>query len=70
MKFPDYNHANLNLVHSLLKYYGVDTNRNGLEEIDALLHTNKYKKIVLLVMDGMGHHNLKNYNLDTSSLNP
>ena len=62
MKFPDYSHANLNLVHSLLKYYGVESNRKGLKEIDVLLCTRKYKKIVLLVMDGLGYHNLKNYN--------
>ena len=62
MKFPDYSFSNLNLVHSILKYYGVKTNRDGLKVVDEILNTKKYKKIVLLVMDGMGHYNLRNHN--------
>ena len=62
MKFPDYKYSNLNLVHSLLHYYGVKTDRNGLEEVDELLNSKKYKKVVLLIMDGMGHYNLINHN--------
>ncbi len=58
MKLPDYNNSNLNLINSLLKHYGVDSNKKGLPIIDKLLENNKYKKVVLIIMDGMGHHNL------------
>lgn len=62
MKLPDYKYSNLNLIHSLLKYYGVNSNREGLEIIDNLLKNKKYKKVILLIMDGMGHHNLVTHN--------
>lgn len=61
MKFPDYSYANLNLLNSILKHYNVETKRNGLSQIDELLNTKKYKKILFLIMDGMGHHNIKYY---------
>ena len=32
--FPDYNHSILNLINSILKYYNVKTEYNGLPELD------------------------------------
>ena len=57
--FPDYNHSILNLINSILKYYNVKTEYNGLPELDKILQNN-YKNIVLIILDGMGEHILKN----------
>lgn len=57
--FPNYEHCILNTINSILKYYNVETRYNGLVELDELLK-NKYKNIVLIILDGMGEHILKN----------
>lgn len=59
IKLPDYNHSILNLITSILKYYNVKTEHNSLREVDEILK-NKYKNVVLIVLDGMGEHILKN----------
>ena len=51
--FPNYEHCILNTINSILKYYNVETRYNGLVELDELLK-NKYKNIVLIILDGMG----------------
>lgn len=56
---PDYNHSILNLITSILKYYNVKTEHKSLENIDNILK-NKYKNIILLILDGMGEHILNN----------
>ena len=55
---PDYNHSILNLITSILKYYGVKTHHSTLPEIDSLLEK-KYKNIVLVILDGMGKNVLE-----------
>ncbi len=55
---PDYNHSILNLITSILKEYNVETKYKGLEVIDLFLK-DKYKNIVLIVLDGMGEAILK-----------
>ena len=57
--FPDYNNCILNTINSILKYYKVKTNYNGLNELDKILKK-QYKNIVLIILDGMGEHILKN----------
>lgn len=59
IKFPDYNHCILNTITSILKHYNVNTNHNSLEVLDNKL-SKKYKNVVLLILDGMGEHILKN----------
>ncbi len=57
--FPNYEHSILNTINSILKYYNVDTKYNGLPELDEKLKK-QYKNIVLIILDGMGEHILKN----------
>ncbi len=56
---PDYNHSILNTISSILKYYNVETEYNGIRQLDEILQK-KYDNIVLLILDGMGEHILKN----------
>lgn len=53
---PNYERCNLNIITSILKYYGVQTNHKSLKELDEKLNSKKYKNIILLIMDGMGEH--------------
>lgn len=50
---PDYNNSILNISNSILKHYGAANHHNTLPLVDKLLEQ-KYKNVVLLVMDGMG----------------
>lgn len=56
--FPDYEHSILNLINTILKYYNVKTNYKSLPILDKMLEK-KYKNIVLVILDGMGEHVLK-----------
>ena len=51
--YPDYNNSSVNLVNSLLKYYGCDTYHNSIEIVDDILKQH-YKHIFLIILDGMG----------------
>jgi alkaline phosphatase len=53
---PNYERCNLNIITSILKYYGVKSNHASLPELDEKLNSKKYKNVILLVMDGMGEH--------------
>lgn len=55
---PDYEHCILNLITSILKNYGVETNYHGLEKVDKCLKK-QYKNVVLVVLDGMGENILR-----------
>ena len=61
--YPDYNNSILNLITSILKYYKVDTKHSSLKILDNKLN-NKYKNVVLIILDGMGEHILKNISKD------
>lgn len=50
---PNYSNSILNLITSIAKNYGVDSDHSTLQVVDEYL-AKKYKNIVLLVMDGMG----------------
>lgn len=52
---PDYNHCILNTINSILKYYNVKTDFNGLQVLDEKLKKD-YKNVVLILLDGMGEH--------------
>ncbi len=57
---PNYERCNLNIITSILKYYGVESKHASLPELDEKLNSKKYKNVILLVMDGMGEHILNN----------
>lgn len=60
--WPQYDHSILNIITSILKYYNVETAHKSLEILDNKLKgTNgkRYQNIVLIVLDGMGEHILK-----------
>lgn len=59
MILPNYEHSILNLINSILKHYNVQTKYNGLQILDKELEKN-YKNVVLIILDGMGEHVLKN----------
>lgn len=57
--FPNYEHSILNLINSILKHYNVETKYNSLPILEKELSKN-YKNVVLIILDGMGEHILKN----------
>lgn len=57
--FPDYEHSILNLINSILKHYNVNTKYNSLPKLEKEL-AKDYKNVVLIILDGMGEHILKN----------
>ena len=57
--FPNYEYCILNTITSILKYYNVNTNHKSLDSLDKILE-NKYKNIVLIILDGLGEHILTN----------
>lgn len=65
MQFPNYRKSSFNVINSLLHYYGVNNNHSSLNELDEILSTKKYKKIVFLVMDGMGNNIINRYAKDS-----
>lgn len=56
--FPNYDKCILNLITSIIKYYGVETKYNGLVNVDKILENN-YENIVFIVLDGVGSNLLK-----------
>ncbi len=61
MQFPNYLNSSFNVINSLLNYYGVKTNNSTLKKLDEILKEKHYKKIVLLIMDGMGNNIINKY---------
>lgn len=57
--FPNYNNSILNLINSILRSYNVQTKYDGLNILDNYLKK-QYKNVVLIILDGMGEHLLKN----------
>lgn len=57
-KIVDYNHSNVNLVSSILKYYGKDSRYKSLENLDNLLNK-KYLNVCFIIFDGLGDEILK-----------
>ena len=55
---PDYSNSILNLINTILKHYNVETKYNALPKLEKILE-NDYKNIVLIILDGMGEHILK-----------
>lgn len=58
IKFPDYNNSIMNVSNSILKFYGVETNYNGIESLDEKLK-NDYNHVIYILLDGMGSNIVK-----------
>ena len=61
MQFPNYSNSSFNVINSIIKFYGVKNNNETLEILDNILKEGKYKKIVFMVMDGMGNNLINKY---------
>ena len=57
--FPNYNEGLTNLTSSIEKYYGLKPSHISLDMMDRILLSNKYKNIVLVLLDGFGYNILK-----------
>ena len=55
---PDYNNSILNVINSILKYYGAENKFPTLDTVDRLLEKN-YQNVVLMVFDALGDYNLE-----------
>lgn len=64
MQFPNYSNSAYNVINSLINFYGVKNNHT-LNELDEILNTKKYNKIVFLVMDGLGNNIINKYLKDS-----
>lgn len=49
----NYNDSLVNLISSILKYFGAEYNHSTLKEIDELLEE-EYRNVVVLLLDGLG----------------
>jgi len=63
-KYTDYDHSLISVASSILKHFGISSDKKSLEELDSKL-INK-KKIVLMLLDGMGCNIIKK-NLEENS---
>ncbi len=57
---PDYNNSILNVTHTILSYYGHQTNKQLIPELKVTLDK-KYKHVFLMVLDGMGTNVVRKY---------
>ena len=53
MQFPDYSRCGVNMMASVLRYFGTDKGHSGLPELDAILSRRKYRNVVLMLFDGL-----------------
>ena len=65
MEFYDKNYNLVTLSNSFLKYYGVPSFHNSIKELDELLEKNKYKKITVILFDGLGSYIQEKHLKDT-----
>ena len=65
MEFYDKKYNLVTLSNSFLKYYGVPTFHDSIKELDELLEKNKYKKITVILFDGLGSYIQENHLKDT-----
>lgn len=54
MRYYDEKYNLVTLSNSFLKYYGAPTFNESIKEIDELLENGKYKKVVVILFDGLG----------------
>lgn len=57
--FPDYEHGLVNVMSSILKYFGIHAKHKSLSELDDILNKGKPKNLVLVLFDGLGYNVLR-----------
>ncbi|MBI9008490.1 MAG: alkaline phosphatase family protein [Tenericutes bacterium] len=65
--FPDYNRSLMNITTSILKYYGVKSNKASLSILEDELNKN-YRNVVYILVDAMGTEVLKKHKKQASFL--
>ncbi len=68
IQFPDYENSIVNLACSILAHYGIESENPTLPLADAVL-SHRYRNIVLILLDGMGYHSVKEHLHKDSFLN-
>lgn len=58
IKFPDYSNSIMNVSNSILKFYGVETEYNGIDILDEKLKK-EYNHVIYILLDGMGSNIVK-----------
>jgi len=58
IKFPDYNNSIMNVSNSILKFYGIKTDYNGIDILDEKLKKD-YNHVIYILLDGMGSNIVK-----------
>ncbi len=53
-RFPDYENCGLNVISSIVRYFGAENRHKTLPALDELLEEKKYRNVVLFLLDGMG----------------
>lgn len=63
---PDFNNTFLNVISSIRKYYNYDYKYPTNKDIDKVLEGSNIKRVVIMILDGLGVNVLKN--LDNESI--
>ena len=58
--YPQYKRCIVNISASILNYFGVNCEFKPLDELKQILDVGQYKKVVLLILDGLGSYNITN----------
>ena len=53
-RFPDYENSGLNVISSIMKYFGAQNRHFTHPDLDGLLARGRYRNVVLFLLDGMG----------------
>ena len=53
-RFPDYQNCGLNVISSIVRYFGAENRHTTLPALDRLLEGKAYRNIVLFLLDGLG----------------
>jgi hypothetical protein len=59
--FADYDNCLTNIANSVLKHFGAKQLHGSLPVLDAILAKNKYKNVVLVLIDGLGAKQMARY---------
>ncbi len=52
--YPDYTNSISNLMNSIRLFFNLPLTHSSLEDVDKILDKNKYHKVIVMLLDGMG----------------